>query len=108
MSSFLSHAGLFLFVAGTLSAQSSSTPTLDYSFFKERVQPIFLKKRPGHARCITCHVHRIPPLEELKDGAATWDDKQSRRNFEMWSQYVVPGRPLDSSMLLHLSRAEQN
>ena len=101
MSSFLSHAGLFLFVAGTLSAQSSSTPTLDYSFFKERVQPIFLKKRPGHARCITCHAHRIPPLEELKDGAATWDDKQSRRNFEMWSQYVVPGRPLDSSMLLH-------
>jgi len=26
-------------------------------FFKERVQPIFLRHRPGHARCVTCHSH---------------------------------------------------
>ena len=31
-------------------------PSLDYTFFKERVQPIFLQKRPGHARCVTCHI----------------------------------------------------
>jgi hypothetical protein len=34
------------------SASSPAAPTLDYSFFKERVQPIFLKKRPGHARSV--------------------------------------------------------
>ena len=27
-------------------------------FFKEQVQPIFLKKRVGHARCIACHTAR--------------------------------------------------
>jgi len=30
----------------------SSASTLDYAFFRDRVQPIFLTKRPGHARCI--------------------------------------------------------
>ncbi len=101
MYSFLNRASLFVLAAGTLSAQSSSAPSLDYPFFKEQVQPIFLKKRPGHARCITCHGHRSPPLQELKHGATAWDDEQSRRNFEVWSQFVVPGRPTESRMLLH-------
>jgi YVTN family beta-propeller protein len=101
MYSFLNRASLFVLAAGVLAAQSSSVPPLDYSFFKEQVQPIFLKKRPGHARCITCHGHRNPPLQELEQGATAWDDKQSRRNFEIWSQFVVPGRPTESRMLLH-------
>ena len=40
-------------------------PELDYQYFKQRVQPIFLKKRPGHARCVTCHSHGSPPLQPL-------------------------------------------
>ena len=53
-----------------LLAQSSSTqaPALDYSFFKERVQPIFLKKRPGHARC-------GPALQETFPHRATVDGR---------------------------------
>jgi hypothetical protein len=78
-----------------------AAPALDYGFFKERVQPILLKKRPGHARCVVCHDHRIPPLQPLVPGAANWTEKQSRQNFAVWKQFVVPGEPLKSRMLLH-------
>ena len=54
-------------------------PPLDYTFFKERVQPIFLKKRPGHARCVTCHSHGSPPLQPLAPGAVAWNEEQSER-----------------------------
>ena len=41
---------LILMVAAAI---AHGAPALDYHFFKERVQPILLKKRPGHARCVT-------------------------------------------------------
>src|SRR6202163_3287191 len=45
--------------AGTLSAPAASTPTaaeiLDFEFFKTRIEPIFLERRPGHTRCYACH-----------------------------------------------------
>jgi hypothetical protein len=65
------------------------------------VQPIFLAKRPGHARCVTCHSHGAPPLQPLPPGAAMWNEEQSRANFAMWKMFVVPGNPLKSPMLLH-------
>ena len=37
------------------SAAASSSVTLDYDFYKARVQPLFLEKREGHARCVQCH-----------------------------------------------------
>ena len=30
--------------------QAAAQPALDFEFFKARVEPIFLKKREGHAR----------------------------------------------------------
>ena len=88
-----------------LPAVAADAPALDYAFFKERVQPILLKKRPGHARCVTCHSHGSPPLQPLAPGATAWDEQQSRANFAMWKQFVVPGQPQKSPMLLHpLSR----
>ena len=42
--------GLLLFAAG-----QSPTQSLDFDYYKTRVEPIFLKKRPGHARCVVCH-----------------------------------------------------
>jgi YVTN family beta-propeller protein len=80
---------------------AGDAPELDFLFFKERVQPIFLEKRIGHARCVACHTHRIPPLVELSPGATTWDNEQSRKNFEIWKLFVVPGKPLESRALLH-------
>ena len=85
-------------------AGSSAVPPavfLDYAFFRDRVQPIFLAKRPGHARCVECHDNRTPRLQELPPGAATWTEEQSRMNFEAWRQMVVPGDPAASRMLMH-------
>ena len=85
----------------TVSSLLAQAPELDFLFFKERVQPIFLEDRIGHARCVTCHTHRSPQLQELSEGAETWDAEQSRKNFEMWKMFVTPGKPLESKMLLH-------
>ena len=87
-------------------ASPADGPSLDYNFFKERVQPIFLKKRPGHARCVTCHSHGSPPLQPLAPGAAGWNEDQSRTNFAVWKQFVVPGKPLKSPLLMHPLAAE--
>ena len=51
--------GLVLALFGMMSQQSTSSSAgskeLSYDVFKTRVQPIFLAKRPGHARCVSCH-----------------------------------------------------
>jgi hypothetical protein len=83
------------------SASPADAPSLDYFFFKERVQPIFFKKRPGHARCVTCHEHRSPPLQPLAPGAMNWSEEDSRKNFAIWRQFVVPGKPMKSLLLIH-------
>jgi hypothetical protein len=93
-----------LTIAMSLAQQQTSPPAkpaLDYSFFKERVQPILLKKRPGHARCVTCHEHGSPPLPMLEPGATNWSEDQSRKNFAVWKLFVVPGNPMKSALLLH-------
>src|SRR5258706_16044881 len=97
-------AALRLITLSALSAiwaSHADAQSLDYGFFKERVQPIFLQKRPGHARCVTCHTHGSPPLQPLATGAVAWDEEQSQKNFAMWRQFVVPGNPLKSPLLLH-------
>jgi len=88
-------------IAMLLAQQRNSPLVLNYSYFKERVQPIFLKKRPGHARCVTCHAHRSPPLQPLATGANGWTEDQSRKNFAVWKQFVVAGSPMKSLFLLH-------
>jgi len=92
---------LALSVLPLCAASPDGAPQLDYGFFKERVQPIFLQKRPGHARCVACHSHGTPALQPLAAGATTWTEEQSRLNFAAWKAFVVPGNPLKSPMLLH-------
>ena len=62
-------------VAATMFALASTSlvpaaGTLDYDFYKAKVQPIFLEKRPGHAPCVMCHAesNNILRLEKLPDG----------------------------------------
>ena len=65
----------FVVVAATASTAAAQTApaTLDYDFFKANVQPIFLAKRPGHARCISCHGQGTTlRLQPLAAGATTW------------------------------------
>jgi hypothetical protein len=78
-----------------------AAPALDYEFFKLRVQPIFLQKREGHTRCYVCHAesNNAFRLEQLSPGASTWNEEQSRRNFEMASILVNPGDPATSRLL---------
>jgi hypothetical protein len=92
--------GTSILIAALL-APSAGAAALDYQFFKQRVQPILLAKRPGHARCVTCHEHGSPPLQALAPGMASWNEAQSRKNFEMWKNFVTPGDPAKSKMLLH-------
>jgi hypothetical protein len=84
-------------------ASSSSVPSLDFEFFKTQVQPVFLEKRPGYTRCVVCHTGTggVGFLQSLSQGATTWNDEQSRRNFEAVSRLVIPGEPLKSRLLMH-------
>ena len=80
--------GIVLSLSGTgLAAQE-----LNFEYFKNEVQPVFLAKREGNVRCIQCHTRssnfRLQPLEE---GRLFWTDEQSRANFESASQFAVAG-----------------
>src|SRR5258708_29427697 len=78
-------------------------PALDFQIFKTKVEPIFLKERPGHARCYGCHTtpNRDFYLETLSPGSAEWSDEQSRRNYQNAVRLVMPGDPLSIRLLIH-------
>ena len=64
-------------------ASPSTASSLDFEYFKTKVQPIFLAKRPGHARCISCHASGTPlRLQPLPKGSTTWSEEDSRKNFD--------------------------
>src|SRR3954470_499500 len=96
---------LFLLIAAATAVAppaSSLAPSLDFEFFKARVQPIFLAKRSGPARCYVCHSVGTPfRLERLSPGASGWTEEQSRRNFEAVQREVVPGDIQASRLLIH-------
>jgi hypothetical protein len=85
-------------------ARTASAISLDFEFFKTRVEPIFLKKRPRHARCYACHAgNNSGPtyLETLLPGTTFWTEDQSHKNFKNVSRLVVPGNPSASRLLTH-------
>lgn len=98
--------GMIVAAAAALHAASvpAAEPSLDYEFFKSQVEPIFLKKREGHARCYVCHSDRSGNafrLEKLTAGSSFWTEEQSRKNFSTISALVVPGHPDKSRLLLY-------
>ena len=102
----LSWLGSGLLVAMGLLAQQPAAPAsstaLDFEYFRTRVQPIFMAKRPGHARCISCHISGTPMrLQPLAPGATTWDEEQSRKNFDVVRMRVMPGSA-SSRLLVHV------
>src|SRR5947199_372690 len=90
--------------AAALPAQEPVSPaasTLDFEFFRTKVQPIFLAKREGHTRCVSCHSKGTPMrLQALSPGATTWNEEQSRRNFQVVLTRVVPYNLLQSRLLV--------
>jgi hypothetical protein len=99
-------------LAGLLSAPSAAWPQessgkstqLDFQFFKTKVQPIFVARRGGHARCVACHGGATAPevfrLQPLSPGSSNWNDEDSRKNFAAASKLVIPG-DLKSPLLVH-------
>ena len=83
-------------------ASSAASASLDYQFFKTRVEPVFLTKRAGHTRCVVCHTSNNAPLHlvPLSPGSTSWNEEQSRRNFELVKKVVVPGYE-DSPLVKH-------
>jgi hypothetical protein len=77
---------------------------LDYEFYKAKVQPIFLEKRPGHAPCVMCHAesNTMLRLEKLPDGQSTWTEDQTRKNFDTVSKIVqAVDDPMTAKILTH-------
>jgi hypothetical protein len=88
---------------GSQQVSTSSAPVaLDFEYFKTKVEPIFLAKRPGHARCVSCHSSNNAPLRlvPLSPRARSWDEEQSRKNFQLVKRVAIPG-DLESPLLIH-------
>lgn len=90
-------------ILATSTLAQNNDVVLDFNYFKNEVQPVFLAKRDGNVRCIQCHTRssgfRVQALEEHK---LFFTEEQSRLNFESASQFVVPGGdPLQSRFLTH-------
>lgn len=83
-------------------APPGSAARLDYDFFKDKVQQVFLTKRPGHARCVVCHTINNAPfhLVPLSPGATSWNEEQSRQNFELVQRVAAAG-VLESPLTKH-------
>ena len=91
-----------LAIAGIM-AVALQALSLDYDVYKTRVEPIFLKKREGHARCVACHSasNNAFRLQPLAAGATNWTEEQSRKNFQSVTILVKPGDPAGSKLLKH-------
>jgi len=89
--------------AGLTQQASGAAAPLDYNFFKTQVQPIFMKKRTGHARCVQCHTeaNNFLRLERLAPGQTQWTEEQSRKQFESISKLVSPANRAESRLLIH-------
>ena len=88
-------------------ASSAASPSLDYQFFKTRVEPVFLTKRAGHTRCVVCHTSNNAPLHlvPLSPGSTSWNEDQSRQNFTLIQRVAIRGS-MDSPLVKH-SLAEE-
>ena len=91
--------------AAVARAQTPGPPAasaLDFEYFKTKVQPIFLARREGHTRCVSCHSKGTPMrFQALSPGATTWNDEQSRRNFLAVQARVIPRDLASSKLLVH-------
>ena len=85
-----------------LAASAASAQTLDFATYKAKVEPIFLKKRPTHARCIVCHQGRTAfRLSTMTEGQTVFTEEQTRQNFQNIAAVINLKDPLASALLKH-------
>jgi hypothetical protein len=85
-------------------ASMARAQSADFEFYKTRVEPIFLKARPTHGRCVTCHAGGSGGafvLQILSPGSTAWTEEQSKINYVVACALVSPGKPLSSQLLMH-------
>ena len=95
---------LFAAAAALLAAPGvAKSQTLDFGVYQSTVEPIFLIKREGFTRCVVCHGGSTNSfnLIRLRPGVNAYTEPQSRKNFEVVSGLVVPGKPEDSHLLMY-------
>lgn len=90
-------------------AATDSTKGLDYEFYKESVEPIFIRYRGGFVgsdtACVACHTVQanaplgLEPLTQ-ENGEVFWTEEQSRQNFANVAMLVNPSAPETSRLLL--------
>jgi hypothetical protein len=94
----------FAFFAALAAVSSvASAQSLDYDYYKTKVEPIFSKHREGHARCVVCHSQSTNSFKLAEWGPDTtaFTEEQSRANFVMISKLVNKNDPDKSILLLH-------
>jgi hypothetical protein len=92
------------FALASATPRSDAAATLDYEFFKAKVQPIFLAKRPGHAPCVMCHAgaDNMFHLQPFAEGRTTWTEEQTRQNFDTVAKIVqAVDDPMTAKILVH-------
>jgi len=92
-----------LVILTSILASFAAAEALDYATFVAKVQPIFLKKREGHARCVVCHAGagNAFRLQPLAPGATSWTEEQSKQNFDAVSKLVNAANLMSSPILKH-------
>jgi len=90
-------------VALQMAAPSAAAQSLDFETYRTKVEPIFLKKRAPHARCVVCHSANNSGfrLQPLAKGSTAWTEEQSRSNYANVKNLVKPGDPASSRLLIH-------
>ena len=97
----LSAALLSVSIAEAQEHAAANPATLDFGYYRARIEPLFLVKRPGNVPCFECHergqgAFKLQPLNE-----GGWTEDASRKNFTLVSAFVVPGKPKSSRLLQH-------
>ena len=92
-----------LAIAAASFAQAQPKPSLDFGFYRSKVEPIFLAKKDGHTRCVVCHAEANNHfnLQKLPPSAAAWTEEQSRKNFDMVVKLVNVGDADTSRLTMH-------
>jgi len=88
-----------LLAAGS-TAGAQESPAVDFGFFRARVEPIFLAKRKGLARCYVCHSQGTSyRLQPLQPGKTAWTEQESRLNYEATLRFVAAANPFESRLV---------
>ena len=98
--------GCLLAVSVTSFAQGTppaapAPAALDLAGFRDKVQPLFLDKKPGFARCYVCHSQGTTfRLQRLPEGRTAYNEEETKKNLDAVRRLIAPGQPDTSRLLL--------